>query len=84
MEILWTVIPFLILVGMAIPATKTVLAMKDSSNPDMSIKVTGYQWKWRYEYLDTGISFFSQLSTPRAQIDNLEPKGENYLLDIGC
>ena len=81
-EILWTVIPFLILIGMAIPATKTVLAMKDSSNPDMSIKVTGYQWKWRYDYLDEDISFYSNLATPVEQIENRAPKGEHYLLEV--
>jgi len=81
-EILWTVIPFFILVGMAIPATKTILAMKDSSNPDMSIKVTGYQWKWRYDYLGENVSFYSDLSTAREQIENKAPKGENYLLEV--
>jgi len=81
-EILWTVIPFLILVGMAIPATKTILAMKDSSNPDMSIKVTGYQWKWRYDYLNEDIGFYSNLTTPVEQIENRAPKGEHYLLEV--
>jgi cytochrome c oxidase subunit 2 len=81
-EILWTVIPFLILIGMAIPATKTILAMKDSSNPDMSIKVTGYQWKWRYDYLNEDISFYSNLTTPVEQIENRAPKGEHYLLEV--
>jgi cytochrome c oxidase subunit II len=81
-EIIWTVIPFIILLGMAYPATKTVLAMKDTSNPDMTVKVTGYQWKWQYEYLGEGVSFFSTLSTPREQIENREPKGEHYLLEV--
>jgi len=81
-EIIWTIIPFLILVGMAIPATKTVLAMKDSSGPDMSIKVTGYQWKWRYDYLKEDISFYSNLITPVEQIENRAPKGEHYLLEV--
>jgi cytochrome c oxidase subunit 2 len=81
-EILWTVIPFFILVGMAIPATKTILAMKDSSNPDMSIKVTGYQWKWRYDYLNEDIGFYSNLTTPVEQIENRAPKGEHYLLEV--
>jgi cytochrome c oxidase subunit 2 len=81
-EILWTVIPFLILIGMAIPATKTILAMKDSSNPDMSIKVTGYQWKWRYDYLNEDIGFYSNLTTPVEQIENRAPKGEHYLLEV--
>ncbi len=81
-EILWTVIPFFILVGMAIPATKTILAMKDSSSPDMSIKVTGYQWKWRYDYLKEDIGFYSNLTTPVEQIENRAPKGEHYLLEV--
>ena len=81
-EIIWTIIPFLILVGMAIPATKTVLAMKDTSAPDMSIKVTGYQWKWRYDYLKEDISFYSNLTTPLEQIENQAPKGEHYLLEV--
>lgn len=84
-EIIWTAIPCAILVVMALPATKTVLAMKDTSEPDITIKVTGYQWMWGYDYLQgegEGISFYSKLSTPRAQIENKEPKGENYLLEV--
>jgi cytochrome c oxidase subunit II len=81
-EIVWTVIPFLILLGMAWPATKTILAMKDTSGPDMTIKVTGYQWKWNYDYLQEGFGFYSNLSTPLAQIENREPKGEHYLLEV--
>ncbi len=81
-EILWTVIPLLILIGMAVPSTKTLLAMRDSSSADMTIKATGYQWKWRYDYLDDDIGFWSNLSTPREQIQNLEPKGEHYLLEV--
>ena len=77
-EIIWTVIPFLILVGMAWPATKTLIAFKDTSNSDITIKATGYQWKWGYDYLKgegAGVSFLSALSTPQAQIHNLQPKG---------
>src|SRR5260370_42689751 len=81
-EIVWTVIPFLILLVMAIPATKTILAMKDASVPDMTIKVTGYQWKWGYDYLDDGISFVSNLATPYAQIHGEQAKGEHYLLEF--
>jgi cytochrome c oxidase subunit 2 len=81
-EIVWTVIPMLILVGMAIPATRALIAMEDTSNADMTITVTGYQWKWKYDYLDEGISFYSSLSTPRQQIANDEDKGENYLLEV--
>src|SRR5207253_3658937 len=81
-EIVWTVIPFLILLFMAFPATKTVLAMKDASVPDMTVKVTGFQWKWHYDYLDHGFSFVSNLATPYTQIHNQEIKGEHYLLDV--
>ncbi len=81
-EIVWTVIPFLILLFMAFPATKTILAMKDTSAPDMTIKVTGYQWKWSYDYLQDGFGFYSSLATPLAQIENRAPKGENYLLEV--
>jgi cytochrome c oxidase subunit 2 len=61
-EIIWTTIPFVILVALAIPAAKTLIAMEDTSNADVSIKVTGYQWKWHYEYLDEGVDFFSMLN----------------------
>jgi cytochrome c oxidase subunit 2 len=81
-EIIWTVIPFIILVGMAYPAAKVVVDMKDTSNPDLTIKVTGYQWKWGYDYLNEGVSFYSNLSTPREQIQNTQPKGEHYLLEV--
>jgi cytochrome c oxidase subunit 2 len=81
-EIVWTVIPFLILLFMAWPATKTVLAMKDTSAPDVTIKVTGYQWKWGYDYLQDGFGFYSNLSTPLAQIENRQPRGANYLLEV--
>ena len=81
-EIVWTVIPFLILIGMAYPATKTIISMKDTSSPDMTIKATGYQWKWGYDYLQDGISFYSTLSTPRDQLEGAAPKGVNYLLEV--
>ncbi len=81
-EVIWTVIPFVILVGMAYPAAKVVIEMKDTSNPDMTIKVTGYQWKWGYDYLQDGVSFYSTLATPRDQIDGLAAKGEHYLLEV--
>ena len=81
-EIVWTIIPFIILIGMAYPATRTVLAMKDTAGSDMTIKATGYQWKWRYDYLTEDISFYSNLSTPREQIENQAPKGEHYLLEV--
>ncbi|HEX6136640.1 MAG TPA: cytochrome c oxidase subunit II [Casimicrobiaceae bacterium] len=81
-EIVWTVIPFLILLFMAWPATKAVLAMHDTSAPDMTIKVTGYQWKWNYDYLQEGFGYYSTLATPLAQIEGREPKGEHYLLEV--
>ena len=84
-EIAWTVVPFVIVVLMALPATKTVVAMKDTSNADITIKATGMQWKWGYDYLKgegEGIAFLSALSTPRDQIQNLAPKGDNYLLEV--
>lgn len=84
-EIAWTIIPVLILLGMAWPATKTVIAMKDTSNPDLTVKATGYQWKWGYDYLQgegEGIRFLSALSTPREQIDGGAPKGDAYLLEV--
>ncbi len=81
-EIVWTVIPVLILIAMAFPATKTLLDMRDTSAPDMTVKVTGYQWKWGYDYLDEGIQFYSTLSTPREQIEAGAEKGENYLLEV--
>src|SRR6187551_3011230 len=88
-EIVWTIVPFLILIGMAIPAAKTIIAMKDTSNPDLTIKVTGYQWKWGYDYLQEGVSFYSSLATPREMITDNSPAGyekrkgyANYLLEV--
>lgn len=81
-EIAWTIVPFLILVGMAIPATKTLIAMETTGDADMTVQITGYQWKWKYDYLEDGISFLSVLSTPRDQIENKEKKGEHYLLEV--
>jgi cytochrome c oxidase subunit 2 len=84
-EIAWTVIPFLIVIAMAWPATRTVVAMKDTSNADLTIKVTGMQWKWQYDYLKgegEGVSFLSNLSTPREQIMNAQAKGDNYLIEV--
>jgi cytochrome c oxidase subunit 2 len=84
-EILWTVIPAIILVGIAWPVTKTVIAQKDTSAPDLTLKVTGYQWKWGYDYINgegEGISFVSMLKTPRDQIEGSAPKGEHYLLEV--
>jgi cytochrome c oxidase subunit 2 len=84
-ELLWTIIPAVILVVIAWPVTKVVIAQKDTSAPDITVKVTGYQWKWGYDYIKgegEGISFVSMLSTPREQIENKAPKGEHYLLEV--
>ncbi|MBP6019384.1 MAG: cytochrome c oxidase subunit II [Burkholderiaceae bacterium] len=84
-EVAWTVIPFLIVIAMALPATRTVVAMKDTTSSDLTVKVTGYQWKWGYEYVDgpaQGVKFLSNLATPRAQIDGREPPGNLYLMEV--
>ncbi len=84
-EVIWTVIPLLIVIGMALPATKTVVAMKDTTNADITIKTTGYQWKWGYDYIKgegEGISFLSTLSTSRESINNLAPKSNTYLMEV--
>jgi len=86
LEFVWTIIPMIILVALAIPATGTLIEMYDTGGEDLSIEVRGYQWKWQYKYLDEDLnstfSFFSNLSTPRDQIYNKEVKGENYLLEV--
>ncbi len=84
-EVAWTIVPFLIVVGLALPATRMVVEQKDTSNPDLTIKATGYQWKWGYDYLNgegEGISFLSTLTTPRAQIEGREPKTATYLVEV--
>ncbi|MFN7642370.1 MAG: cytochrome c oxidase subunit II [Burkholderiales bacterium] len=84
-EIAWTIVPFIIVVGLAIPATRMVVEQKDTSQADLTIKATGYQWKWGYEYLKgegAGISMLSTLSTPQAQIDGKEAKSETYLMEV--
>lgn len=81
-EIIWTIIPFVILAFMAAPATRVLLDAEDVSNSDMTIKITGYQWKWKYDYLDEDISFFSNLATPLEEIHNKATKTDNYLLEV--
>ena len=84
-EVVWTIVPFLIVIAMALPATKTVVAMKDTTNSDITIKATGYQWKWGYDYLKgqgEGISFVSTLTTPREQINNQQEKSNTYLMEV--
>lgn len=85
-EIVWTVIPFLILIGMAIPSTQVLRKIYDTSDSELDIMVSGYQWRWQYEYLSNdggeNVSFFSNMSTPQEQINNLSEKGEHYLLEV--
>ena len=82
LEIVWTVVPLLILIAMAFPATRVLVDIYDDSEADITIKVVGYQWKWEYEYLGEDVSFFSNLSTPQEEINNEAPKGEHYLLEV--
>jgi len=84
-EIAWTVVPFFILLAMAVPATTTLLDVYDNDAAELDVVVTGYQWKWKYEYLSENgenVSFFSNLRTPQTEINNTEAKGENYLLEV--
>ena len=84
-EIAWTIIPFFILIGMADPATFTLLDIYDHDDADMDVLITGYQWKWKYEYLNENgenVSFFSNLRTTQGEIYNTESKGEHYLLEV--
>jgi len=86
-EVLWTVVPFVILIGLAVPATRALIMMEDVSSPDMTIKVTGYQWKWHYQYIDDGIAFFSTLSEDsnraRQLKSGVDPNTvDNYLLSV--
>ena len=84
-EIAWTVVPFFILIGMAFPATTTLLEIYDNDESELDILVTGYQWKWKYEYLNEdgdNVTFFSSLRTPQSEIYNSEAKGEHYLLEV--
>lgn len=86
LEIAWTIVPALILVFMAVPATQVLIAMYDTGGEDMTIEIRGYQWKWQYKYLDDDLnnqfSFFSNLATPQDEIRNRSVKGENYLLEV--
>lgn len=86
-EIVWTLIPFGILIFLAVPATKALIYIENTGNSDLTIKVTGYQWRWRYEYLDEGLSFFSTLEAKSNQARHLRSgvdvaTVENYLLDV--
>jgi cytochrome c oxidase subunit 2 len=82
-EVVWTIIPFIILIAMAIPATKTLIDLEDTSESELTIKVTGYQWRWQYEYLDEGVSFFSNLAASSRDAMKGDPASvEHYLLDV--
>lgn len=81
-ELIWTIIPTLILIGMAVPATRVLIDIYDASESEIDIKIVGYQWKWEYEYLGQDVSFFSNLSTSQDEIYGRAPKGEHYLLEV--
>ncbi|QFT53002.1 cytochrome c oxidase subunit II [Microbulbifer sp. THAF38] len=81
-ELVWTIIPTVILILMAIPASKTLYDIYDTDKADLDIMITGYQWKWKYDYIGSDVTFFSNLSTPRSQINNEQPKNPNYLLEV--
>jgi cytochrome c oxidase subunit 2 len=81
-EIAWTVIPFVILVVMAVPAMNLLIDMEDASEPDVSILVTGSQWKWHYKYMNNDVEYYSKMATQAEQISGKLPKGENYLLEV--
>ena len=90
-EIIWTIVPFVIVIAMALPATRLIVDMKDTTNADLTIKATGYQWRWGYDYLNgegEGIGFISTLATPRSESGfpsegiKAHPEGDTYLLDV--
>jgi len=82
LEVIWTIVPFAILVGLAIPSAATLIEMEDTSKSELTVRVTGYQWKWKYDFPDQNVSFMSVLATPREQIENKAPKGPHYLLEV--
>ncbi len=81
-EIIWTVIPFIILLAMAVPATKTLIFMENTEDADITIKITGYRWYWHYDYVHDDLNFYSYLSTPETEMRNITPKNEHYLLQV--
>jgi cytochrome c oxidase subunit 2 len=81
-EVVWTVIPALILIVMAIPATSALLSVYDTSDAEMDVKITAYQWKWQYEYLGEDVVFMSELATPEAEVYNTAPKSQYYLQEV--
>ncbi|MGI9324005.1 MAG: cytochrome c oxidase subunit II [Pseudomonadales bacterium] len=86
LELAWTIVPTLILIGMAVPATSVLIDMYDTAGEDMTVEVRGYQWKWQYKYLDQDLNqsfdFFSNLATPKEEIEGRSAKGEFYLLEV--
>lgn len=82
LEVIWTLIPTAILIGMAIPATATLIQIEDNSDADLTVLITGSQWKWHYQYVDAGFGYYSNFDIPRSQIDNLEAKSAHYPLEV--
>jgi cytochrome c oxidase subunit 2 len=87
MEIAWTIVPVFILIGMAIPSVETLIKIEDTSGSELTVKVTGYQWFWQYEYLDKGVSYYSRLAQTSNETRQLgsgkDPNAvENYLLEV--
>lgn len=81
-ELIWTIIPIIILIAMAIPATKTLIAMEDTSQSELTVKITGSQWKWHYSYFGEDVEYFSLLATSDKEIEGIEAKGAHYLLEV--
>ncbi|GAB55367.1 probable cytochrome c oxidase subunit 2 [Glaciecola punicea ACAM 611] len=81
-EVVWTIVPFVILIFMAVPAAYTLIDMEDVSKPDVTVLVTGSQWKWHYKYMDNDVEYFSVLATEQGQIRNQLTKTQNYLLEV--
>ncbi len=82
LEIFWTIVPFIILVAMAIPATKTIIEMDNVEDSELTIKVTGFMWRWHYEYVGQQVAFMSELATPYEQVINRAPKDSHYLREV--
>ncbi len=82
LEIVWTVIPIIILIVLAVPGTRVLIDMHEIGDAELDVKITGYQWKWHYEYMGEQVDYFSNLRTSRDAINNKEPKSETYLLEV--
>lgn len=82
LELAWTVIPLIIITAIAVPSIRVLIDMDDYDAADLTVKITGHQWKWQYEYLDHGVGFFSTLATPMAEVVGVEDKDEWYLLEV--